>query len=395
MSDRAKRLAFIASHPIQYAVPLYRRLAQRDDLAIKVFYTWHAGAGPVMDRGFQAPILWDIPLTEGYEFASVANVAADPGTHRFLGLDNPTLVDDVAAWRPDVVHVTGWAWRSHLKALRAFHRRGIPTLFRGDSHLLDGTDAGPRWWAKRALLSRVYAWPRGFLVAGSANRAYYERLGVEAARLFPCPPSIDVAHFAGDAELLEREAAAWRASLGIDPAATVLLFAGKVERKKRPLELMRAVEALGPSAPVLVLVGGGELQAEIDALAAAHPSRFRVLPFANQSRMPTVYRLADIFVLPSAYGESWGLAVNEALACGRPALVSDRVGCAADLIDPECGWVFPWADWGSLGRILEGFDKNSTLAKRMRSRAAERARGFDVAVAEAAIVSTVFEVCAP
>jgi glycosyltransferase involved in cell wall biosynthesis len=49
--------------------------------------------------------------------------------------------------------------------------------------------------------------------------------------------------------------------------------------------------------------------------------------------MPAVYLIADIFCLPSTGpGETWGLAVNEAMASGRAVLVSDRAGCAADLV---------------------------------------------------------------
>jgi glycosyltransferase involved in cell wall biosynthesis len=296
------RLAFIVSHPIQYVVPLYQRLAQRDDVAIKVFFTWHAGETAVEDRGFRERVAWDIPLTQGYEWERVPNASTDPGTHRFFGLRNPTLVDRVMAWRPDVVHVSGWAWFSHLAALHAFHRRGIPTLFRGDSHLLDAAPVGPRRWIKGALLRRVFSWPAGFAVVGSANRAYYEFFGVDSARLYPCPHSIDVERFAEPAEALEAQASQWRSQLGISSAQTVLLYAGKFDRKKCPVMLMQAVQRLQPPDIVLVMVGGGELQHEIDAVAAADPARFRVLPFQNQSRMPIVYRLADFlcFLRPTA-----------------------------------------------------------------------------------------------
>ena len=94
---------------------------------------------------------------------------------------------------------------------------------------------------------------------------------------------------------------------------------------------MRAVQVFSDPGLLLIMVGGGELSAEVNATAAADPVRFRVLPFQNQTRMPVVYRLGHLFILPSAFGETWGLAVNEALACGRPVLVSDRVGCAADV----------------------------------------------------------------
>ena len=61
------RLAIIVSHPIQYYVPLYRHLARRDDVAIRVFFTWHVPSA-VEDHGFNIPVAWDIPLTAGYDF---------------------------------------------------------------------------------------------------------------------------------------------------------------------------------------------------------------------------------------------------------------------------------------------------------------------------------------
>ena len=141
VAKEKSQLAIIVSHPIQYYAPLYQRLAQRDDIAIKVFFTWHAGQVAVEDQGFKTKVAWDIPLTEGYDFELVPNVSRVPGTHRFFGLRNPTLVNRVLAWKPDVVHVTGWAWFSHLMALRAFKKKQILTLFRGDSHLLTRANA--------------------------------------------------------------------------------------------------------------------------------------------------------------------------------------------------------------------------------------------------------------
>jgi glycosyltransferase involved in cell wall biosynthesis len=392
MPERPTRLAIVVSHPIQYAVPLYRRLARRDDLELKVFFTWHDGREAIQDRGFARPVAWDIPLTDGYQFELVNNVSSDAGTHRFCGLRNPDLLERVMSWRPDVVQITGWAWSSHLHLLRALHRRGIDTLFLGDSHLLDGEVAGPRWWLKSALLRRVFSWPAGFLVVGAANRAYYERFGVEPARLHPCPHSIDVGRFAEPASRLDQEAARWRSELGIGAQQKVLLYAGKFETKKRPVDLMRAVARLRDRPIVLAMVGAGELQADMDAVAASDPSRFRVLPFQNQSRMPSVYRLGDIFILPSAHGESWGLAVNEALACGRPVIVSDRVGCAADVVDPGCGRIFKWDDWSAFARIVEALAADAAKLAEMGRCAAKRAWSFDVAVTEAALIAALGKV---
>ena len=118
------RLAIIVSHPIQYFAPLYQRLAKREDIAVKVFFTWRLADAAAHDHGFRRPVAWDIPLTEGYEFELVKNIAADPGTHHFFGIRNPSLVERVLAWSPDAVQILGWAWHSHLIALRAFAKRG-------------------------------------------------------------------------------------------------------------------------------------------------------------------------------------------------------------------------------------------------------------------------------
>ena len=384
--DHRFRLAFIVSHPIQYYAPLYQRLARRDDIAIKIFFTWHAGTRAVHDRGFGVPIAWDIPLAEGYDFELVKNISLDPGTHHFWGLRNPDLVPRVLDWQPDAVHITGWAWASHLRALKAFHGRKLPTLFRGDSHLLDEKMSGPRWWLKKNVLKQIYRWPTTFLVTGTANRTYYEAFGVESRKLVYCPHSIDVARFAEPAAVYEEEARRWRAELGISPDQTVLLFAGKFEPRKRPLEFMKAVNDLKRDDTVVIMVGGGELQAEINLVAASNPAQFRVLPFQNQSQMPLVYRLGDLFVLPSARGETWGLAVNEALASTRPVLVSDKVGCAPDAVDNTCGRVFSWTRTDDLSDMLNGLlrDKAGLLA--MRNLATIKASEFDLAKTETALL---------
>ena len=393
MSLNRTRLAIIVSHPIQYYAPLYQRLASRDDISVKVFFTWHSAQRAVQDRGFKIPIAWDIPLTDGYDFELVPNISSDPGTHHFRGLQNPFLVDRVKAWGPDAVQVTGWAWQSHVLAMHAFSKIGLPSLFRGDSHLLDSRQQGARWRLKRAALKRVFSWPTGFLVTGAANRRYYEAFGVKPNRLFECTHSVDVARFAKPADRHEAQARIWRRDLQISDDKCVLLFSGKFEPRKKPIELMRTVQSVLDSSSLLIMVGDGELRGEVNAIAAGDPTRFRVLPFQNQSRMPVVYRLGDLFILPSEFGETWGLAVNEALACGRPVLVSDRVGCAHDVISPSTGRVFSWSDLSSLPRMLREMTLNQGELLDMRRSATERAWAFDVTLTEDALVAALHGVC--
>jgi len=109
------------------------------------------------------------------------------------------------------------------------------------------------------------------------------------------------------------------------------------------------------------------------------------VPFQNQSRMPLVYRLGDALVLPSGYWETWGLAVNEAQACGRPTLVSDRVGCARDIVDEGVnGAVFRADDWRHLVEVMQRMVAMDWRGKRDVIRAG--AKEFDTACGVAALL---------
>jgi glycosyltransferase involved in cell wall biosynthesis len=103
----------------------------------------------------------------------------------------------------------------------------------------------------------------------------------------------------------------------------------------------------------LIFVGNGEIESELKGQADRYDN-VHFLPFQNQSLMPVVYRLGNAFVLPSQRpGETWGLALNEAMATGRAIIASSKVGGARDLVQPGTnGWVFESGDLDALGRAL-------------------------------------------
>lgn len=348
---RPLKLAIVSTHPIQYYAPVFRGLASVAQLSPRVFYTWsQAQHGSLKDAEFGQTLRWDVPLLDGYEHEFVPNVASRPGPDHFFGIRNPTLARRVEEWGADAVLVYAWNFASHLAALRHFAGR-IPVFFRGDSTLLDPSPA-PRRWMRRTLLTTVYRAVDIAIAVGANSRDYFEWCGIPRQDIEVAPHSVDTRRFAADEASRAVHTAAWRAQLGIAPDACVFAFAGKFIAKKDPLLLMDAFERV--SAPAhLVLFGSGAMQAQLQARAAAHP-RMHVLPFQNQAAMPLAYRLGDVFVLPSrGPGETWGLALNEAMACGRAVIASSRVGGARDLIVPGItGWQFGAGDVDGLAQIL-------------------------------------------
>ena len=126
-----QKLAIVITHPIQYYAPVFKLLHERQNISIRVFYTWGEAAQQKFDPGFGKNISWDIPLLEGYPYGWVQNIAGDPGSHHAKGIDNPGLIAQVNAWQPDAILVYGWFYKSHLKALRYFKNK-IPVQLSGD-----------------------------------------------------------------------------------------------------------------------------------------------------------------------------------------------------------------------------------------------------------------------
>jgi glycosyltransferase involved in cell wall biosynthesis len=384
-----RRLAIVLSHPVQYYSPWFRWLRANSALEFRVFYLWEFGVTRQVDPQFKTAFQWDTDLLSGYEHEFVPNASPDPGTHHFRGLDNPELPARLAAWKPGAVLLFGYNWRSHLLALWWARRHGVPLIFRGDSHLL-GRGALPL--PRRLALRVLYRQFRAVTYVGAANRDYFRALGVPEERLFFVPHCVDATHF-DPAEPATRAAAARRrAELGLT-GRRVVLFAGKFHDGKQPVELLQAFLEVAGANDALVFVGDGERKARLHELAAARPDRaVHFLPFANQSEMPAMYALADIFTLPSrGHYETWGLAVNEAMHLGVPCLVSDLVGCQRDLVTPgETGWVFPAAQPGALAAALrQALGCDAAERQRLSANALARVAGYTYAQATTGLVRAV------
>jgi glycosyltransferase involved in cell wall biosynthesis len=152
----------------------------------------------------------------------------------------------------------------------------------------------------------------------------------------------------------------------------------------------------------MVFVGDGPDKETLLALArtASAATRVHFLPFANQTEMPARLLLADVFVLPSrGHYETWGLAVNEAMHMGVPALVSDLVGCQRDLVtEGETGWVFRADDTGALQTKLGlALDTVADLASRERLRRAvmQRISGYTYAQTTSGLLAALALLPAP
>ena len=362
-------MALFATHPIQYQVPWFQALAAHPGLALKVFFGQVPNAiqqGVGFGVGFQ----WDIPMLEGYESEVLENVARPASLGAFGGCDTPQVSQRLRDWKPDLAILTGWQSKMLVQAWWACVRLGVPRIVRGESNAM--LDRAP--WKRAA--HRV--WLRGFdrlLAIGKANRDFYLQAGIPEARIHPCPYFVDNRRFAAAATLLRERRNKLREKWSIPERAACFLFCGKLIAKKHPLDLLQALQrAVAAGAPAHALVvGDGELMAQARVLAERERLPVTFAGFVNQTEIVGAYVAADCLVLPSDTGETWGLVVNEAMACGIPAIVSDQVGCGPDLVsEGVTGATFPMGDVDALaGRLIE-LSANPSRLHAMGATACER-----------------------
>lgn len=367
------RIAYFLTHPIQYQSPLIRHL-RAGGVDVHVIYGNDATARAYFDKGFGRQFAWDVPLLDGYP-STVLNAEDPKGA---LKQQRAHFEEQIAAFlekeKFDAVWVHGWAHPFTQAAWRQARKRKIPLLLRGETFLGCVRGGRLRRLAHKLVFSRKFREVSAFLAVGKLNAELYRAYGVDEKRIFKAPYVVDNAFFQKRCQEAASKREVLRAELGIEPGRPVILFCAKLIAVKSPEILIRAVGEMrgdvgalakvrdsgtrvlanAPTTPVLLMVGDGELRPSLETLAGeVAPGRVKFLGFRNQSELPALYDLCDVFVLPSGF-EPWGLVVNEVMNAGRTVIVSDQVGSGPDLVrEGENGSLFPVGDVASLARKLD------------------------------------------
>lgn len=250
--------------------------------------------------------------------------------------------------------VPGWSSPASLAALAWCRQKGVPAVVMSESTAHDE----PRAWWKEAIKRRLVRQCAAGLVGGTPHAEYAAALGMRRERIFTGYDAVDNEHFAQGAAKASAQRDALRAELNL-PRRYFLASSRFVDKKNLP-RLLRAFALyrarVGGEAWHLVLLGDGKLRPALERqVLKAELARFVHMPgFKQYDELPAYYCLADAFVHASTT-EQWGLVVNEAMAAGLPVIVSDRSGCAPDLVSRgENGFIFDPHDEEALtARMLQ------------------------------------------
>lgn len=391
IGQRRLRILTIATHPVQYAVPLFRRFATHPDLDFEVAYCTLQGAEPAADPDFQTTIQWDIPLLDGYRWKHIPSRGSGVG---FLGLNNPGLWKFIAEGQFDAINChVGYRNATFWIALISAKLHRSAFLFGTDASSLSARDGAPwKAWMKRLTWPFLFGLADQVTAPSKATADLMHSLGIAAERVSVTPFVVDNDWWLEQARRCDRQATRTKWGIGDDQLA--VLFCAKLQDWKRPLDLLRAFARTGVSNAVLVFAGDGPLRSQLEAEAhkLGIAGRVRMLGFVNQSGLPTVYSAADLFVLPSDY-DPCPVVVCEAMICGLPVILSDEVRGRFDLVRPGLtGEHFPCGDVEALAAILRRLLENREYLARLAKNARERMATFSPRENVDATVAAVKEV---
>jgi glycosyltransferase involved in cell wall biosynthesis len=326
-----KKVGIIVTHPIQYFNELFSELSKKHDVV--VFYSHQQTSSDEIKTPFGLAFSWSGSLLDGYNYRFLENTAKNKNVSTFFGCNNPQIYQEIADGEFDFFLVLGWHSLSYVQAILACKITRTPVYVRTDSTLDE-----PRSKLKRVLKMLGYPLllkiPAGFLFVGERSRAFLRHYGVKSNKLHFSPHSVGFKNFYPD-----KQASSYRPK-DRSHIWRILSVSALIKLKNIDDVIKACDEVIKQGYRVqLDIVGSGEMEDELRDVAAATECVVNFHSFKNQDELRDYYVKSDILVLASS-SESWGLVVNEAMQCGVPALVSDSVGCAPDLIKKDTGRIF-------------------------------------------------------
>jgi len=260
----------------------------------------------------------------------------------------PALRGVIRRIQPDLIQAGPIQRSAFLTALTGF--RPLLSMSWGYDLLIDA-NRGRLWrWITRFTLRRSAA------LLGDCNtiRQLAISYGMHPERIVTFPWGVDIRHFTPgpshpqDAAFTLLSARSWEAIYGTEIIAHAFVKAARQRPELR-----------------LVMLGNGSLAGELRKIFSRGQVDERV-SFPGHARyadLPRYYRLADLYVCAS-HSDGTSISLLEAMACGRPVLVSDIPGHGEWVTPGENGWLFPDGDADALAQgILQAVEQRQRLAE--------------------------------
>jgi len=385
MPNNKRRVVILSEIISPYRIPVFNALARHDGVDLHVVFLSETDAGLRQWRVYKDEIHFS------YEVLPSARFRAG----RASLLLNWKLRSSLKKFAPEVIICGGYNYIASWEALWWARSHDAELILWAESNHYDAR-SGLEWVEslKAYFLSRCDR----FVVPGRAAAQYLESLGSAAASISIAPNAVDNDWFRKQAEKARAsdfQASEFRRRLALP--ARFLLYVGRLVPEKGVFDLLEAYAELDPetrSTVGLAFAGDGPSKSELEWRAQdISPGAISFPGFLHREDLACMYALAEALILPT-HSDTWGLVVNEAMACGLPVVVTSVAGCAIDLVnDGWNGYIVPLRDPEELRAAMGSLLQDSELRQKMSARSRERIRNYSPeacaqGLAAAALAST-------
>jgi glycosyltransferase involved in cell wall biosynthesis len=315
-----RRLVILTEIISPYRIPLFNALAQHAEVDLHVIFL--AETDPTLRQ-------WQVYKDE-IRFSHQILPSWRKRIGKFNVLLNRGVGRALSAAAPAVILCGGYSYLASWQCLSWARARKVPFFLWSESNAQDQRRGHA---VVEFLKSKFLSKCSGFVVPGRSAREYLRAHKVDESAIFTAPNAVDNELFANAAAEARQNEAELRREFVLPER--YFLFAGRLVREKGVFELLSAYAKLDESLRQqvgLVFVGDGPCRPALEEQASSiSPGVIRFAGFAQREQLATYYALAETLILPT-YTDTWGLVVNEAMACGLPVILSRAAGCAADLV---------------------------------------------------------------
>ena len=322
------KIIFLNSHPISYFSDMYRFL--NNSLEFEVWYCSKYGLNSHFDKEFNSTRKIK-GLLNGFSYKFLKNLHFNSsGREKLFDTINPLIfLNLISAGRGNLIICHGWSRLTMVITILFADIFGLKVGLRSETPIIHQKNySGIKKVIRRSILKFLFNRIDYFFYIGTNNLKFYQSMGVNNKKLIFMPYSVNPLN-----KKIQKK----------NKRTNHIVFSGKLIEKKRPQDLLDAFINLNNKNIKLFFAGSGNLESRLRKKVNKLNLKQRVkfLGLLNKDELNELYNNSDILVLPSGYGETWGLVINEALEFGMPILVSNMVGSAVDLCNNN-GYIFKY-----------------------------------------------------
>jgi 1,2-diacylglycerol 3-alpha-glucosyltransferase len=361
MPNNKRRVLILSEIISPYRIPVFNALAQHERVDLHVVFLSETDAGLRQWRVYKDEINFSYEVLPSARFR----------TGRSSLILNWKLRACLKKFAPEAIICGGYNYVASWEALWWAKNRDTELILWSESNRHDAR-AGLEWVEslKAYFLSRCDR----FVVPGKASSEYLQSLGAEAGTISIAPNAVDNDWFRRQADSVRERESEFRQRLGLPDR--FFLFVGRLVAEKGIFDLLHAYDQLSADARStvgLVFAGDGLGKAELEWQAqSVNPGTICFPGFLHREDLASLYALAEALILPT-HSDTWGLVVNEAMACGLPIIVTNVAGCSSDLVeDGWNGYVVPAQNPEELSRAMDALTRDDQLRQKMSARSWHR-----------------------